>query len=83
MTPDEQTILRLTREVATLLRKLTEAETELLYVGMACSRADVPNGFEDGNSWDDYSESERVGLLADSYLRLKAERDARIVGVIT
>lgn len=71
MTPDEQTILRLTRENDQMQLRLVEAVQSLTRIGIHCSRAGMPNGFEDGNSYDDYSDSERVGLLADAYLRLK------------
>lgn len=75
MTPDEQTILKLTRETIELATKIKDLERERSGAEMHLAEADVPRGFEDGNSWDDYGFSERVGVLCGMYKRAVAERD--------
>jgi hypothetical protein len=72
MTPEEQTILKLTRENIELENKIKDLERERSSVEMHLAKADVPTGFEDGNSWDNYGFSERVGVLCDMHARAKA-----------
>jgi len=70
MTPDEQTIIDLTRENQSLRAQLATAKEFKAYVDREMNRAEMPSGFEDGNTWDDFDTSERVSILVDSYLQL-------------
>ena len=73
MTPEEQIILKLTRENLALEAKIKDLECERSSAEMHLAEADVPTGFEDGNSWDDLDFSERVGVLCGMYRHIKAE----------
>lgn len=74
MTPDEETILRLTRENSSLRAKLKERENSILQAERKMSVVGIPHGFEDGNSWDDLDFDERISLLCEWYKQLEDEK---------
>lgn len=67
MTPDEQTIINLTRENGRLTRENEELKREQTVAGMALAKVGVPSYFEDGNDGDDLCFTERVSILCRWY----------------
>jgi hypothetical protein len=71
MTDEQQAIVDLTIQNAALKRELEQLKKVQLHAEIKMSSVGVPNGFEDGNSWDDYSFGERVSILCDMYERAR------------
>jgi hypothetical protein len=77
MTTDEQSIIDLTRENGRLKRELEKLEKEQSSARMAMRKVGVPSGFEDGNSYDDYSFGEQVDVLIGMYEREKSRQNVQ------
>lgn len=71
MTIDEQIIMNLTREVGQQKQTIQDLLNQRTIIDRYLNEADMPSGFEDGNSWDDFDQSERMGILVESYNRLR------------
>mgnify|MGYP001557948300 CR=1 FL=1 len=76
MSSDEQLIIDLSRENASLKADKEQRKSSDLRAEIAMSEVKVPNGFEDGNSWDDYGFHERVHILCDMLTRSREENRA-------
>jgi len=68
----EATILRLTSETTAAQKSAKESKDELLRAAMVLHRLGVPSGFEDGNSWDDYSFDERMNIFGKMHVAATA-----------
>ena len=71
MTQEDEIITNLSKQNFNLKKEIDSLKDEILRAEMKLSKVKVPSGFEDGNSYDDYSFNERVQILCDSYERLK------------
>ncbi len=62
-------MLDLERELYALKAKDEQAQSSEMRACMAMHSVGVPNGFEDGNSWDDFGFYERIHILCDMLTR--------------
>jgi hypothetical protein len=74
MTNYDKAITDLVLQKQALKDKLDDLQSKIGNIELTLNKLQIPRGFEDGNSWDNYDIDERVSILANQFNLLKEQK---------